>query len=426
VVQLLQPSASARTLASSAADAARLLAHAPTVQKDRALGAMAKAILAHKRQVLAANAADLRSAEKTTASGVPLDRLRLDADRLGAMARAIEEIRGLPDPVGEVADSWRRPSGLEVRRVRLPLGVIFMIYEARPNVTSDAAALCLKSGNAVLLRGGSEALRTNAAIAKALSEGLAAADLPPAAIQLIPDPSRRLLTELLQQSGLIDLCIPRGGQGLMKFVAEHARVPVVPHAEGVCHVFVDSAADLERAVPIVVNSKVQRPTVCNAAECLLVHRSIAREWLPRAGRALRDAGVELRACPTSLAILSRAGLPARAAHSEDYGHEFLSKILAIRVVRDLRAALDHIARYGSGHTEAILTRNLDSARLFEREVRASCVVINASTRFNDGGELGLGAEIGISTGRLHAYGPMGLRELCSRKFVVVGEGQIRS
>ncbi len=387
---------------------------------------MSRALLAHKRQILAANAADVRNAEKTTAGGILLDRLRLDATRIGTMALALDTVRELADPVGEVADSWRRPNGLEVRRLRLPLGVILMIYEARPNVTSDAAALCLKSGNAVLLRGGSEAQRTNIAVATALSEGLAAAGLPPAAVQLIPDPSRELLTELLQQSGLIDLCIPRGGQGLMQYVAEHARIPVVPHAEGVCHVFVDSAADLERAIPIVINSKVQRPTVCNAAECLLVHRSVAREWLPRAGRALTNAGVELRACPTSLAIFSRAGLPALAARPSDYGHEFLARILAVRVVRDLRAALDHIARYGSGHTEAILTRNLDSARVFEREVRASCVVINASTRFNDGGELGLGAEIGISTGRLHAYGPMGLRELCSRKYVVVGEGQIRS
>jgi glutamate-5-semialdehyde dehydrogenase len=341
------------------------------------------------------------------------------------MAYAIDAVRELPDPVGEVADSWRRPNGLEIRRVRVPLGVILMIYEARPNVTSDATALCLKSGNAAILRGGSEALRTNTALAAALAEGLAVAALPAAAIQLVPDPSRELLAELLQQAGLIDLCIPRGGQGLMRFVAERARIPVVPHAEGVCHVFVDAAADLDQALPIVVNSKAQRPSVCNAAECLLVHRSVAREWLPRAGRALRDAGVELRACPTSHAILSRAKLPVVAARADDFGHEFLAKILAVRVVRDLRGALDHIARYGSGHTEAILTRDLDSARTFEREVRASCVVINASTRFNDGGELGLGAEIGISTGRLHAYGPMGLRELCSRKFVVVGEGQIR-
>jgi glutamate-5-semialdehyde dehydrogenase len=416
----------ARELASKAADAARLLAHAPTSQKDRALAAMAKAILARKRGILAANAADVAAAKRAAVPAVMIDRLRLDSNRLATMAYAIEAVRELPDPVGEVADSWRRPNGLEIRRVRLPLGVILMIYEARPNVTSDAAALCLKSGNAVILRGGSEALRTNTAIAVALADGLAAAGLPPAAIQLVPDPSRELLTELLQQAGLIDLCIPRGGQGLMAFVAAHARVPVVPHAEGVCHVFVDAAADLERAIPIVVNSKAQRPSVCNAAECLLVHRSIAREWLPRAGRALRDAGVELRACPTSLAILSRARMPARAARPDDFGHEFLATILAVRVVRDLRGALDHIARYGSGHTEAILTRNLDSARTFEREVRASCVVVNASTRFNDGGELGLGAEIGISTGRLHAYGPMGLRELCSRKFVVVGDGQIRS
>jgi glutamate-5-semialdehyde dehydrogenase len=416
----------ARTLAVSAAEAAKLLAHAPTAQKDRALAAMAKALLARRKSILAANALDVKAAAKAKTTGVMLDRLRLDEKRLAAMAQAIDEIRALTDPVGEVVASWRRPNGLEVRQVRLPLGVILMIYEARPNVTSDAAALCLKSGNAAILRGGSEALRTNAAVAAAIGDALAEAKLPAASVTLVGDPSRELLTDLLQQAGLVDLCIPRGGQGLMKFVGETARVPVVPHAEGVCHVFVDAAADLDAAVPIIVNAKAQRPSVCNAAECLLVHRGAARQLLPRAGRALREAGVELRACPTSLAILSRAGVPAVAATASDYGREFLAKILAVRVVRDLPAALEHIARYGSGHTEAILTNDLDSARAFEREVRASCVVINASTRFNDGGELGLGAEIGISTGRLHAYGPMGLRELCSRKFVVVGEGQIRS
>ena len=418
--------AHAGELLEGAQRAARLLARASTATKDRALLAMADRIVAHERPLLAANRKDLAAARAAGVQGALLDRLALDRSRVRAMGASLRAIASLPDPVGEQVASWRRPNGLEVRQVRLPLGVILMIYEARPNVTSDAAGLCLKSGNAVVLRGGSEAVLSNRALAAALSEGLVEAGLPSEAVQLVPDPSRELLAELLRSAGRIDLCIPRGGAELMDFVAREARgVPVVPHAQGVCHIYVDAGADVDRAIPVILDAKTQRPGVCNAAECLLVHRAIARALLPRAGRALTAAGVELRCCPTSLALLTRAGFPAKAAAEEDYGREFLDKILAVRIVKDLPAALSHIERYGTGHTEAILTRDLESARIFEREVRASAVVVNASTRFNDGGELGLGAEIGISTGRLHAYGPMGLRELCSRKFVVVGEGQIR-
>ncbi|HUB10136.1 MAG TPA: glutamate-5-semialdehyde dehydrogenase [Myxococcales bacterium] len=415
----------AEAIAAGAALAARDLAHAPTAQKDAALAGLADGIRSRRRRLLAANARDIATARKAGVRGALLDRLALDDRRVEAMAEAVEAVAALPDPVGEVVASWRRPNGLEVRQQRLPLGVILMVYEARPNVTSDAAALCLKSGNAAILRGGSEAARANAVLADLVASALENVGLPARSVQVVDDPSRELLAELLTQDRFIDLCIPRGGQGLMRFVRERARVPVVPHAEGVCHVYVDGGADVGRAVPVIVNAKAQRPGVCNAAECLLVHRTIARELLPRAGRALLEAGVELRACPTSLAILGRASVKAVAATEADYGREFLAKILAIRVVRDLEQALEHIARHGTGHTEAILTRDLASARRFTREVRASAVMVNASTRFNDGGELGLGAEIGISTGRLHAYGPMGLRELCAKKFVVEGDGHVR-
>ncbi|MHB1845985.1 MAG: glutamate-5-semialdehyde dehydrogenase [Deltaproteobacteria bacterium] len=413
-------------LARGAQRSSRALARATAQAKNAALEAMADRLVASRARILAANRLDVSAARKAGVRGALLDRLALDPGRVSAMADAVRAIAALPDPVGEVVGSWRRPNGLEVKQVRIPLGVILVVYEARPNVTADAAALCVKSGNAVLLRGGSEALRSNAAIARAVGEGLARAGLPAEAATLVADPGRDKLARLLSLEGQIDLCIPRGGAGLMAFVREHARIPVIPHAEGICHVYADATAELAQAVQVIVNSKAQRPGVCNAAECLLVHRSAARTLLPAVARALAEAGVELRCCPTSLAIVRRAGFAARAAAEDDYGREFLDRILAVRVVRDLREAMEHIERYGSGHTEAILTRDLVAARTFEREVRASAVVLNASTRFNDGGELGLGAEIGISTGRLHAYGPMGLRELCSKKFVIEGEGQLRT
>lgn len=416
---------SMRQVGVEAKRAARSLGLASTGQKDEALGAMAAALRKRRAGILRANRLDMASAQKAGQTAAFIDRLRLDDQRLQGMAAAIEEVIRLPDPVGEVVEARTRPNGLKVEKVRLPLGVVLMIFESRPNVTSDAAALCVKSGNAVILRGGSESLRSNQAIAAALHEGLAAAGLPRECVQLVPTPSREAMLELLALDGLIDLCIPRGGEGLIRFVAEHARVPVVRHFKGVCHVYVHRGADLEKAERILFNAKVQRPGVCNAAECLLVDRAVASRFLPSAGKRLARAGVELRGCPRSEAILRKARVPVTLATPDDFGREFLDLILAVRVVQDLDQALDHIARFGSEHTEAIVTEDLSAARRFTREVASSAVMVNASTRFNDGGELGLGAEIGISTSRLHAFGPMGLRELTAQKYVVHGDGQVR-
>jgi glutamate-5-semialdehyde dehydrogenase len=421
-----QLSAEMRRMAEAARDAARLLARADTGQKDAALRAAAEAIRDRSAKILAANAEDLEAARKASMPSAFVDRLALDAKRLDGIAKAILEVAALPDPVGEVTATWRRPNGLSVKKVRIPLGTILMIYEARPNVTTDAAALCVKSGNAAILRPGSDALRSSLALAAAFGEGVAQAKLPAAGVQVVPTPDREATYELLKLDDLIDLCIPRGGPSLIRAVVERSRVPVVKHYEGVCHLFLDETADEAQAIALAMNGKVQRPSVCNALECLLVHRGAAERLLPPVGKALAEAGVELRCDPTALTLLARAGVPAVAAGPEDYGKEFLDKILAVRVVHDLGAALEHIARYGSMHTEAILTRDLTSARRFEREVIASAVMINASTRFNDGGELGLGAEIGISTTKLHAFGPMGLAELTTQRYVVEGDGHVRS
>jgi glutamate-5-semialdehyde dehydrogenase len=418
-------SPSLRPMAENARQASRVLASASTSAKNAALENVAQALRSAERVILKANARDVAAARAAKKNAAFIDRLALDPQRLAGMARAVEEVTALPDPVGEVTESRRRPNGLKVEKVRIPLGVVLMIYESRPNVTSDAGALCLKSGNAALLRGGSESLETNRAVAATFQVGLRAAGLPEAAVQLVPTPDHASLLELLKLEGLIDLCIPRGGEGLIRFVAENARIPVVKHYKGVCHVYVHEAADVGMAERIVLNAKTQRPGVCNAAECLLVDRAAATTFLPSAGRALAVAGVELRGCPTTVTLLKRAGVPVREAAPDDYGREFLDLILAIRVVRDLDQALEHIARYGSEHTEAIVTRELAASERFVDEVMASAVVVNASTRFNDGGELGLGAEIGISTSRLHAFGPMGLRELTSQKYVVRGTGQTR-
>jgi glutamate-5-semialdehyde dehydrogenase len=414
-----------RRLAEAARDASRALGRAGTRQKDEALRAAAEGVVRRRDAILAENAKDVEAARAAGQSAAFLDRLALDAKRLDGIAKALLEVAALPDPVGEVTASWRRPNGLSVKKVRIPLGVVLMIYEARPNVTIEAAALCVKSGNAVILRPGSDALRSSRALAEAFAEGLAAAGLPPASAQVVPTPDREATFELLQLDDLVDLAIPRGGPSLIRAVAERSRVPVVKHYQGVCHLFLDQTAPIQQAVALALNGKAQRPAVCNALECLLVHRGAAGKLLPGVGRALAEAGVELRCDPTSLAILGRAGVPAVPARPDDYGKEFGDKILAIRVVHDLDSALEHIARFGSLHTEAILTRDLQNARRFEREVVASAVMVNASTRFNDGGELGLGAEIGISTTKLHAYGPMGARELTAEKFVVYGDGQVR-
>lgn len=410
----------ARQFATASRTASRALVSATTEQKDAALAAMAKALRAASAHIVGENALDLEDAQKAGKNAAFIDRLKLDVSRVAAMAAAVDAVRALPDPVGEVTERWTRPNGLRVRKERLPLGVVLMIYESRPNVTSDAAALCLKSGNAAMLRGGSESFRSNRAIERALQLGLAEARLPAECIQLVPTTDRESMLELLKLDGLIDLCIPRGGEGLIRFVVEHARVPVVKHYQGVCHVFVEKTADLEVAEKIIVNAKASRPGVCNAAECLLVDAAIADQFLPRAAKALKEKNVELRADERALKFID--AVPAKA---DDFGREFLELILAVKVVDGFDDALAHIAKYGSEHTEAIVTKDEALAKRFTREVTASAVVVNASTRFNDGGELGLGAEVGISTSRLHAFGPMGLRELTAQKYVVEGDGQVR-
>jgi glutamate-5-semialdehyde dehydrogenase len=415
-----------RTLAEAARDASRLLGHAPTAAKDAALRYAADALATRASRILAANARDLEAARKAGQGAAFLDRLALDAKRIDGMARALREVAALPDPIGEVTTSWRRPNGLSVKKVRIPLGVVLMVYEARPNVTLEAAALCVKSGNAAILRPGSDALRSSLALGEAFAEGLARAGLPAAAAQVVPTPDREATYALLALDELIDLAIPRGGEALIRAVAERSRVPVVKHYKGVCHLFLDQSAPEAASIALALNGKVQRPGVCNAVECLLVHRGAATKLLPPVGRALAKAGVELRCDPTALTVLKRARVKAIPATPADFGTEFLDKILAVRVVPDLDAALDHVARFGSMHTEAIVTKDLANARRWEREVVASAVMVNASTRFNDGGELGLGAEIGISTTKLHAFGPMGLDELTTQKFVVEGDGQVRT
>jgi glutamate-5-semialdehyde dehydrogenase len=409
-------------LARKAKAASRALSHATTAQKNTALRAVAKALRAASAEIQAANREDVAAVSEGSAF---VDRLTLDGPRIEAMAKAVVQVAKLPDPVGKTTRTWSRPNGLKISKVRLPLGVLLMIYESRPNVTSDAAALALKSGNAVILRGGKESLRTNRAILKAVQRGLAAAKVPADAVQLVPTPGREAMLELLTFDGLIDLCIPRGGEGLIRFVAQNARVPVVKHYKGVCHVYVHAQADLAKARDILINAKASRPGVCNAAECLLVDAKVAPHFLPLAGGPLVERGVELRGDQRTVAILERHHVPVKAAAPDDYGREFLDLILAVRVVDGLDQALEHIARYGSEHTEAIITKSRSAAARFKREVCASAVIWNASTRFNDGGELGLGAEIGISTSRLHAFGPMGLEELTAQKFVVEGRGQLR-
>jgi glutamate-5-semialdehyde dehydrogenase len=422
----MDASQTASSLAQAAKAASAILQRAPSAQKDRALTAMAEALLASESLLLAENAADLEAARASGMAAAMLDRLKLDTKRIAGMASALREVVALPDPVGEVAERRTRPSGIALEKVRIPLGTILMIYEARPNATAEAAALCVKSGNAVILRGGKEALRSNTAIARALAKGLEVAGLPAASVQLVPSAERDLLQSLLGLDALIDLCIPRGGPGLIDFVRTHAKVPVVRHAQGVNHVYVHAGADVEMAARIAVNAKAQRPGVCNAAECLLIDRAIAQTALPRIASALSASQVELRADPEARAILETAHVASVPAQESDFGAEFLALVMAVKVVDGLEAALTHIARFGTGHTEAIVTADAAAAARFAREVVASAVMINVSTRFNDGGELGLGAEIGISTSRLHAYGPMGLRELTTLKTVVRGEGQVRA
>ncbi len=413
---------SMRVLAGKAREASRAMARAERAKKDAALRAVAERLRTGAPALVEANRADVtRFRESGSATPAFVDRLTLTEARLGAVADAVLDIARQDDPVGAVTGLTRRPNGILVGQVTIPLGVICMIYEARPNVTIDAAALCIKSGNAVLLRGGSEAARSNAALGAVLRAGLADVGLPADAVQIVPPGDREAMRVLLGLSGLIDLVIPRGGEGLVRFVTEHAKVPVIQHYQGVCHLYVDEGADHGLAVALVVDGKTVRPGVCNALECLLVHEKEAKGLLPAIEAMAKDKGVELRGCARTVAI-ARSAKPAEPS---DFGREFLDKILAVRVVDDIDQALAHVAQYGSGHTEAIATPRYDHAQRWLREVDASCVLVNASTRFNDGGELGLGAEIGISTSKLHAFGPMGAANLTTKKWIVYGDGQVR-
>lgn len=401
--------------------AARTLAPRTTEEKNRGLAAIAGALAGAKDRVLRANAEDLAAGRDKGLSSALLDRLMLDDARIAAMVRSVEEVRALPDPVGSVISSTTRPNGLTVSRVRVPLGVVAMIYEARPNVTVEASTLTLKTGNAIVLRGGSEAARSNAALAEIIGDALEQSGLPRAAATVVPFTDRDAVRALVQQSEHVDLAIPRGGEALIRYVTEHARVPVVQHYKGVCHMFLDAGADVALAERLVRNAKLSRPAVCNALECLLVDASDAARLLPPIAKALAAEGCELRGDERA-----RALVPAmNAATSADWGTEFGEPILAVRVVDGLEGALEHVAAYGSGHTEAIVTTNDAHARRWRVEVDAACVVVNASTRFHDGGELGLGAEIGIATSRLHWRGPMGLESLTTMKWVVDGDGQVR-
>ena len=410
-----------RAICTDARKAARKVGPKGRDVKDAALEAIARSLEAGEREVLAANEADLETARGKGTKGAMLDRLMLDERRIAGMVESVRSIAALSDPVGEIVSRTLRPNGLRVTRVRVPLGVIAMVYEARPNVTVEASALTLKAGNAVVLRGGSEAARSNAALAAIVARGLETAGLPREAVQILPFTDRDAVRALVQQSELVDLAIPRGGEALIRFVTENARVPVVQHYKGVCHLYLDAGTDVTEAARIAVNAKMQRPGVCNALECLLVDARDADRLLPPVAAALVAAGCELRGDERTCALVPEAV----AAAPDDYGREFLDTILAVRVVDGLDGAIEHISAYGSGHTEAILTPVAEHADRWRREVDAACVVVNASTRFHDGGELGLGAEIGIATSRLHWRGPMGLESLTTMKWIIDGEGQIR-
>jgi glutamate-5-semialdehyde dehydrogenase len=401
--------------------AARQLAPLASAEKNRALLLMADKLEAKSALLVEENHQDLELAKTSGASGALLDRIALDPGRVQAMAQGLREVAALADPVREVVKMWRRPNGLQVGRMRIPLGVIGMIYEARPNVTADAAALCLKSGNAVILRGGSEAHHSNQAIGAVLREACAETHVPQDAVQVVQFKDHALVNELLQLEDYIDLIIPRGGEDLIRAVVASSKIPVIKHYKGVCHIYVDADASLAMAERICFNAKVQRPSVCNAMETLLVHEAVAEKFLPAMIAKYQAAGVEIRGCERTCKLV--AGL--KPASDEDWSTEYLDLILAVRVVKDMDEAIAHIERYGSEHTESIVTTNYQRSREFIDRVNSSAVMVNASTRFNDGGELGLGAEIGISTSKIHAFGPMGLEELTTTKFIVFGDGQIR-
>jgi glutamate-5-semialdehyde dehydrogenase len=410
-----------KEMARKAKEVSHRLAQLSTTAKNRALLAMAEELEAHQDHLIKENLRDLAAGERARLSSSLMDRLRLTPSVIRGMAEGVREVAHLPDPVGEVVKMWKRPKGLMIGRMRIPIGVIGIIYESRPNVTADAAGLCLKSGNSVLLRGGSEAFHSNQAIGQILQKVLDKMKLPREAIQVFPHTERKAILEMLQLEDEIDLIIPRGGEELIRFVTNHSKIPVIKHYKGVCHIFVDETTDLDMAIRICLNAKIQRPGVCNAMETLLVHEAVAPSFLPKVANALQKEGVELRGCPQTKKILPSI----KKAMEEDWSQEYLDLILSVKVVKGIEEAIDHIERYGSCHTEAILTSDYQNAQRFLREVNSSCVLVNASTRFNDGFELGLGAEIGISTSKLHAFGPMGLEELTTTKFIVYGEGQVR-
>jgi glutamate-5-semialdehyde dehydrogenase len=408
-------------LGKQAKAAARALAPLSSEEKNRALRLMAERLEARSEYLVTENGKDLAAAKQAGIAGAVLDRIALNPSRVQSMAKGLREIAALPDPVHEIVKMWRRPNGLQVGRMRIPLGVIGIIYEARPNVTADAAALCLKSGNAVILRGGSEAHYSNQAIAAVLRQACAETSVPNEAVQVVQSKDHALVQELLQLEQFIDLIIPRGGEELIRAVVANSRIPVIKHYKGICHVYVDADASYEMAERICLNAKIQRPSVCNAMETLLVHQGMATDFLPVLAAKYRAAGVELRGCDKTCALIP--GI--KRATEADWTTEYLDLILSVRIVKDMNEAIDHIERYGSEHTETIITANYQRAREFIDRVNSSAVMVNASTRFNDGGELGLGAEIGISTSKIHAFGPMGLEELTITKFVVFGDGQIR-
>lgn len=413
-------------ICASARSAARRLAAVDTATKNRALHAIAESLRNASEEILDANERDLQAGGEANLGEALLDRLRLDEQRIEGIAKAVEDVAVLGDPVGEVIDGYRLPNGLDVRKVRVPLGVIAVVYEARPNVTIDATALCLKSGNAIVLRGSSTAVHSNAVLSQIASQAAVGAGLPQGCIGLVSGGGREELAELATEDGTIDLLIPRGGEGLKAALKEVATVPVIYAASGNCHVYVDASADLEDALAIVMNAKTQRPGVCNAAETLLVHRDLAGTFLPQAFARLSAAGVELRTDERAGALARELGQPTLPASEDDWDSEYLAMTLAVGVVDGVEQAIEHIGRHGSGHSEAIVTRDTASARSFQLGVDAACVYVNASTRFTDGGEFGMGAEIGNSTQKLHARGPIGLRELCTFKYLVEGSGHVRA
>lgn len=402
--------------------ASRRLAGIPSMVKDAALLAMSEGLIKNSEFLISENRKDLQYAREKGISSAMMDRLTLKEATIEGMAKGIKEVTALPDPVGRVTSMWRRPNGLLVGRMRIPLGVIGIIYEARPNVTADAAALCLKSGNAVMLRGGSEAINSNLAIASVLQEALRENGIPDAAVQVIPMTDREAVYAMLQLDEHIDLIIPRGGEELIRAVVSQSKIPVIKHYKGVCHIFVDADADLDMAETICINAKVQRPGVCNAMESLLIHKDIAEKFLPGLAEKYRTEGVTLKGCDRSRLIVP----DMKEACEADWFEEYLDLVLSVKIVDDINEAICHIEKYGSLHTESIITRDYQNAQRFLNEVNSSTVLVNASTRFSDGFELGLGAEIGISTTKLHAYGPMGLEELTTTKFIVYGNGQIRT